>query len=143
MLKAINKYWGWTGMNGTDIVGQNTFCNLLILGDQGRYWRICPEELSCKVVARDAEEFQKLIADEDFQLDWNMSNLVALARRGLGPLEPGHAYYLVIPAVFGGPYDATNIRTVPLAELIHHAGDWARAIKDLPEGGQIELGVIE
>jgi hypothetical protein len=72
-----------------------------------------------------------------------MSNLVKLARKNFGRLRNGWVYYLVIPSVFGGQYDVSNIRPVPIEELIEHSGDWAFFIKGLPDGAQILLRVID
>ena len=143
MLDTLNKHWGWSGLNGIEIVGRNPFGNLLVLDETQAYWRICPEELSCEIVAANSQEYMQLMAREDFQIDWDMSNLVDLARKHLGPLRDGWAYYLVIPSIFGGPYDASNIRCVPIEELIAHSGDWGLEVRDLPDGAQIKLRVID
>jgi hypothetical protein len=142
ILGKIQKHWGWTGLKGIEIVGRNEFGNILVSDENQAYWRISPEDLICEIVAENPDDYFKLIEDEAFQVDWKMSNLVELAREHLGSLKQGWAYYLVVPATFGGRYDATNIRSAPLDELIGHTGDWALAIKDLPEGAQIELRVI-
>lgn len=128
---------------GIEIVERNEFGNFIVLGEDQAYWRICPEELTCEVVAGSQPDYLQLVESEDFQMDWNMTNLVQLARTHLGRLKEGWAYYLVVPATFGGRYYEANIRSVPLEELIGHSGDWALAIKDLPDGAQIELRVID
>ncbi len=143
MLGKINKHWGWTGLKAIEILGRNEFGNFLLLDENQTYWRICPEELSCEIVAENSQDYLQLVEDEEFQVDWKVSNLVELAREHLGSLNEDWAYYLVIPGMFGGQYDASNIRTVPLDELIGHSGDWAFAIKDLPDGAQIKLRVID
>lgn len=143
ILSKIQKHWGWTGLKGIEIVGRNEFGNFLVLDEEQAYWRICPEELSCEIVAKNPRDYLGLVEDENFQADWRMSNLVELAREHLGSLKQGWAYYLVIPGVFGGQYDVSNIRTVPLDELIGLSGDWALAIRDLPDGAQIKLTVID
>ncbi|MEJ6401463.1 T6SS immunity protein Tdi1 domain-containing protein [Yoonia sp. 2307UL14-13] len=143
IIHKINEHWGWTGLNATEIVGRNEFGNFLVLDQNQAVWRICPEELDCAMVAENSQDYLQLIEDEDFQVDWNMSNLVKLACQNLGSLKEGYAYYLVIPGVLGGEYDASNIRSVPIEELIEHSGDWALAIRDLPDGAQIELRLID
>ncbi|MHA6263037.1 T6SS immunity protein Tdi1 domain-containing protein [Arenibacterium sp. CAU 1754] len=143
LLGRINEHWGWTGLKGIEIVGRNEFGNFIILGEDRAYWRICPEELTCEIVAGNQSDYLQLIETKGFQIDWNMTNLVELARKHLGSLKKGWVYYLVVPAIFGGRYDETNIRSVPLEELVGHSGDWASAIKDLPDGAQIELRVID
>ncbi|MCY4335104.1 MAG: DUF1851 domain-containing protein [Litoreibacter sp.] len=143
VLGKINKHWGWTGLKGIEIVERNEFGNLIVLGEDWAYWRICPEELTCEIVAENRSDYLQLVESEEFQTDWNMTNLVQLARKHLGNLKKGWTFYLVVPATFGGHYDEANIRSVPLEELIGHSGDWALAIKDLPDGAQVELRVID
>ncbi|MCK0143731.1 T6SS immunity protein Tdi1 domain-containing protein [Aliiroseovarius sp. F20344] len=142
-VDLIGKHWSWLGANPKRIVDLNQFGNIIFLDHDGRYWRICPEELSCEVVADSEYRFTELRENKDFQVDWEMGPLVDLAHHKLGPLIPGYAYYLVIPAVFGGEYSASNIQTVPLEELISLSGDFARKTHDLPDGAQIELKVTD
>ncbi len=141
-LSDINRAWGWTGLIADEIVGLNEFGNFLVKDVNGCFWRICPEELFCRVVAKNSHEFSQLVNSENFKADWEMENLVTLARQHVGSLKGGWVYYMVIPATFGGPYEATNIRSVPLGELIDFAGDWARETDNLPDGAQIEMRVI-
>ena len=143
LLSRINEHWGWTGLKGIEIVRCNEFGNFMILGEDKAFWRICPEELTCEVVAVNRSDYLQLVESEDFLPDWSMDGLVGLARKHSGTLKKGWAYYLVVPAVLGGRYDEVNIRSVPLEELIEHSGDWALAIKDLPDGAQIEFRVID
>ena len=143
LLEIVNASWGWIGLNAVEIVGRNAFGNLLVVDDAGKYWRICPEELSCEVVSDDAAEFSSLVESEEFQVDWEMSRIVELAKANLGEIPSGRVFYLVIPGIFGGPYDETNIKSVPLGELISFSGYWAEEIKDLPDGAQIKLRIID
>jgi len=143
LLKKINTHWGWSGLKGTEIVARNAFGNILVIGQNGTYWRICPEELTCEVVAKNPLEFFILNENEAFQADWEMSDLVDVARLSLGDLKKDWVYSLVIPGVLDGPYESSNIRSVSLEELIEFSGDWALAIKDLPDGEQIRLRVID
>ena len=143
LLEIVNASWGWVGLNAKEIAGRNAFGNLLVVDDAGKYWRICPEELSCEVVSDNAAEFSSLVKSEEFQIDWEMSRIVKLAQASLGKIPNGRAFYLVIPGIFGGAYDETNIKSVPLEELISFSGYWAEEIKDLPDGAQIKLRIID
>ncbi len=130
-------------MAAVEVMGQNEFGNFLLRDQDNAYWRICPEELSCEIVANNLAEFSKLLEDEEFLLDWEMSALVELARQCVGLLKNDRVYYLVIPAVLGGEYDESNIRSVPLSELISLTGDWAREIANLPDGAKVQIRVID
>ena len=139
MLQVITKSWGWVGIEPRAIVGENDFGNLMIKDVQGHYWRLCPEDGHCKVVARDRQTLEQLSKDQDFLQDWSMVNLVNAAREKLGELPPGRKYYFVIPSVLGGEYAAENMQTATLHEVIGISGDIARQIRDLPDGSKIRL----
>jgi len=143
LLGKINEHWDWTGLKGDKIIGRNEFGNFLVLDEGSAYWRICPEELSCEIVAETSKDFFELVESEDFRLDWEMTNLVEMAQHQLGSLQAGWAFHLIIPALFGGPYEASNFGTAPLEELIELSGEWALTVKDVPEGGHVILRVTE
>ena len=110
---------------------------------EGKYWRLCPEDVYCEVVAKNQTELDKLSSDQEFLEDWYMQALVENAQEHLGPLADGRKYCLVIPSILGGEYDISNIKTVPLVELISFSGDLAKQIKDLPDGAQVKLKVVD
>ncbi|WP_193367232.1 T6SS immunity protein Tdi1 domain-containing protein [Pelagibius marinus] len=143
LVNIISEAWGWTGIRPRRIVDRNAFGNLLIEDHEEKYWRICPEELSCSVVAGGTVEFQQLIEDAEFRRDWQMAALVAEAEAELGEPEEGRCFCLKIPAVVGGAYTMANIGQICLEELIGFSGDFAEQIKDLPDGARIRLKVVE
>jgi hypothetical protein len=139
VLTTIRNAWGWTGLDPAQVEAVNPFGNVIVRAADGAFWRICPEQLSCEVVARDAEQYAALCADEDFQVDWQMERLVQLAQSTLGPTSEGRCYCLKVPALLGGAYDADNLGTIDLDELASFAGDIAKQIKDLPDGTQVTI----
>jgi hypothetical protein len=143
MLDTIRKAWGWIGLDPAEVVATNAFGNLVVRASDGAYWRICPEELSCEQVAGNAEEFATLSAEEEFRTDWEMARLVELAREKLGPVPAGRCYCLKLPGVIGGKYEPANIGTISLDELISFSGDLADQIKDVPEGGNIQIEIVQ
>jgi hypothetical protein len=143
IVDEIKESWGWVGIEPLEVVGENDFGNLMIKDIEAKYWRLCPEDLYCKVVAQNRAELDALSADEEFLADWYMKALVEVAKDKLGPLEEGRKYYMVIPGVLGGEYGINNIKTLPLAELIRLSGDLGKQIKDLPDGAQVKLKVVD
>ncbi|WP_202947438.1 T6SS immunity protein Tdi1 domain-containing protein [Sulfurovum sp. AR] len=69
--------------------------------------------------------------------------MVDVAQDKLGPLEEGKKYYLVIPGALGGEYGIDNIKTAPLMEIIRYSGDVGKQIKDLPDGAEVKLKIID
>ena len=143
ILRSISTHWGWVGADPIAFVGKNAFGNVIFKQQDHSYWRLIPEECECSQIAADDQAYERLVADAEFNIDWGMLRLVQLAREGLGPLESHYCYYLMVPAVLGGRYETENIRSAPLLEIIEYSGELAKQIKDLPDGAEIELKVME
>jgi len=143
IIEEISSAWGWSGIQPEEVVGENDFGNLIVKDVAGLYWRICPEDVYCEVIAKNREELDALSTDQEFLADWYMQALVEQAEEKLGPLNEGRKYHFVIPGLLGGEYGASNFQTVPLIEQIRFSGDLGRQIKELPDGAQVKLKVIE
>jgi len=143
LLDDVRSAWGWAGIEPVNVIDDNDFGNLLIEDIRGQYWRLCPEELYCKVVAGNSEELNCLVKDPEFLSDWHMRALVDEAFQQLGALAPGCKYCLKIPGVLGGKYDKANLGTISFDELIRASGDIAQQIAGLPDGTFFELSVTD
>lgn len=143
IIEEIASAWRWTGIQPEEVVGENDFGSLIVKDKSGKYWRICPEELYCEVIAKNREDLDVLSANQEFMADWYMQPLVERAEETLGPLGEGRKYHFVIPGVLGGEYRASNFQTVQLVEQIRFSGDLGKQIKELPDGAQVKLQVIE
>jgi hypothetical protein len=143
LVEEIRQYWGWVGIEPVEVVGENDFGNLIVKDDDGKYWRLCPEDCYCKVIAADRCELDALSTDQEFLCDWNMAHLVSLANDQCGPLSEGRKYCLKIPGVSGGAYGGDNLATAPQIDLVRFSGDIARQIEELPDGAKIKLQVVE
>lgn len=131
ILDAINDAWGWTGVRAVEVVGANAFGNLIVLDDDGHYWRLRPQDLYCELLATSRAAFDALAFDQAFLDDWYMPELVHLAEAVLGPLVPGRSYCQRIPSALGGHYGCDNLTIAPLAELIRFAGEGAQQYEGL------------
>ncbi len=143
IIQEIQESWGWIGIDPEEIVGENNFGNLLIKDSEGKFWRLCPEDVYCEVVAETRAELDALSKDQEFLEDWYMQSLTDQAKEALGDLENGRKYHLVIPGVLGGEYAISNIRTVSLIDQVRYSGDLGKQINEMPDGAQIELKVID
>ena len=142
MIETVRSAWSWIGLDPEEIVANNAFGNVIVRAIDGSYWRICPEELSCEVIARSQIEYERLLDHEEFTADWEMSELVTIARDKLGPLSPGRCYCLKMPAFLGGKYVAENLGTNSRLEVISFSGDIAQQIKDIADGGKAEIKIV-
>lgn len=143
LIASIDRGWGWCGIQPEEVVGENDFGNLMVRDVRGMYWRICPEDLYCKVVAEDRASLDALSKDQEFLHDWYATALVEQARQRLGPLEPGRKYCLKIPGTLGGEYGGRNLAHLQLTELIEASGSIAQQIEGLPPGSKVRLQVSE
>lgn len=143
LIETIRSAWGWCGVDPDEVIGENDFGNLILKDSAGCYWRLCPEELSCELVAHDRKELDALSADQEFLRDWHLSALRDEAFGRLGVLPEGRVYCLKIPGTLGGEYGGDNLATIELDELIRASGHMALQIKDLPDGAQVRLQVTE
>lgn len=143
LLIEIGQSWGWTGIKPVQVVKENPFGNLVIQDTNGKYWRLCPEEVSCEIIAESKLELDRLFEDRSFLDDWYMTPLVSLAEDLCGPLTRNRKYHLRVPGVLGGEYGGSNLVTVDQIDQLRFSGDIGRQIRDLPDGSEIELKVVE
>lgn len=143
VIDELRVAWGWVGIEPVEVVGENDFGNLMIKDKDGKYWRLCPEDLSCKVVAQNREELHVLSHDQEFLQDWYMRALVEQAKESLGPLTEGRKCCLKIPGILGGEYGGSNLATISLVELIRFSGDVAKQLKDLPSGAKVKFEITD
>ena len=89
ILETVQSGWGWTGIEPAELMDENDFGNFIIKDVHGQYWRLCPEDCYCEVVAADQSAIEALTVDSEFLVDWQMSALVDQATQRLGPLAAG------------------------------------------------------
>jgi hypothetical protein len=131
-VEEINEAWGWVGLNAVEVLGENAFGNLIIRDEEGRYWRISPENLCCEPVAQDRAALDALSYNQAFLNEWYMPEEVHLAECILGPLSAGRKYCLKIPSALGGDYGGDNLAMAPLSALIRFSGEGAQQFDGLP-----------
>lgn len=143
ILDEVKESWGWTGIDPKEVVAENDFGNLIMKDADDKFWRLCPEDVYCEVVAESIAEYNLLIKDKEFLEDWFMQAMVEEAEKKLGALKPGYKYHMVIPGILCGEYNESNFNVAPLYEIVRFSGDLGRQIQDLPDGAKIEIKWIE
>ncbi|HLN52733.1 MAG TPA: T6SS immunity protein Tdi1 domain-containing protein [Lentimicrobium sp.] len=143
MLASINKAWDWTGVKAIEIVQMNDFGNIIFKTIENEFWRICPEELYCIKIADSQSEYEKLLKNSSFIEDWEMANIVRIAKETVGELMDGEKYCLKLSGVLGGEYNCDNIGKNSHMEQIGFSGYLAKKIKHLPDGTKVILKVIK
>jgi len=142
VLNEVREAWAWVGIEPEEIVTHNEFGNLIIKDAEDKFWRLCPEDIYCKVVANSIQEYNELINDEEFVEDWFMATMVEEAKQSLGELKPDYKYHLSVPGALDGEYSGDNITTAPLLEMIRFSGDLGKRINELADGTEIKFKPI-
>ena len=141
MISEINKSWNWKGFKAVEVLYENDFGNVIFRTEKSGFWRLCPEEISCLKIANTEIELKTLLDDSEFIEDWQMTNLISLAKNELGELDENMKYCLKMPAVLGGKYEVSNIGKINFQELISFSGNIGFQIKDLKDGQKIRFDI--
>ncbi len=139
MIDDINSAWGWKGFRAKKIIEINDFGNVILKSAKHQYWRICPEEVTCKMIAQNDSDYNNLWNDSEFLEDWHMTKIIESAKSKMGELTGDSKYCLKIPALIGGKYELKNYGTAPFRELILFSGSLAEQTKDLPNRSKINF----
>jgi len=143
IIEEVKEAWGWVGIEPTEIITENEFGNLILKDAENKFWRLCPEDVYCEVIANSIEAYNELITTPEFLNDWNMLVMVEEAIKKLGALKEGYKFYLVIPGILNGEYTGMNMKTAPFIEIIRWSGALGKQIKDLPDGAEVKLKVLD
>ena len=128
ILDTVTSAWGWVGITPEKVIAENEFGNLIIKDLEGMYWRLCPEDLYCEVIADDDADYNELVKDEEFNQDWFMDVMVNKATEKFGPLEDGFKYHMLEPGALGGKYAVFNIKPVAFERIIKFSGELAQKV---------------
>jgi hypothetical protein len=142
LLKEVKEAWGWSGVEPVEIVTENDFGNLILKDKNDHFWRLCPEDVYCDVVAKSIVEYNALIEDDEFLDDWFMPELSAEAEKKLGSLDANRKYYMITPGILGGEYEGKNLKITTLAKTIRFSGDLGKQVKDLEDGAEVQINDI-
>lgn len=141
-LEQVAEHWAWSGVVAVEVVVDNDFGNLILKDADDKFWRLCPEDVYCSVVAESIEAYNALIQNEEFLEDWHMTALVSQAKIMHGELEADERFCLKVPGILGGDYFGANVIKASQDDIIVSAGRLGQHIKDLPEGTKIDLNDI-
>jgi hypothetical protein len=135
--------WGWLLPPEVTVWLVNRFGDLFIVFEDGAVQRLDVALGLLKVVATNRDEFCHRIDTPRVADDWLMIPLVdALVESGV-TLGPGQCYGFRTPPVLGGEYVIANIVPIPATEYISYCGDLHHQIKNLPDGAQVRIRVID
>ncbi len=142
ILDAVNEAWGWTGIIASRIWAHSPMSHLLVSDPDELFFYIDPDGMAVLPLGSQQEAQAYLDEPEANELWWG-GELVEKARTIMGDPPEGSVFNLKPEKLIEGDYCAQNMWTWPLIELIHSTGSVAEQIKDLPDGSQCQLKIIE
>lgn len=128
ILESVIQHWGWTGIKPVKVIAENEFGNIIMQDESEQFWRLCPEDLYCDVIADDKDDYNDLVKDEEFNQDWFMDVMVHKATEKYGPLKEGFKFHLLEPGALGGKYAVFNIKPIEIERIIQFSGELAQKL---------------
>lgn len=135
--------WAWLLPRELTVWVVNRFGDLFVVLDDGSVWRLDLGAGTFEKTAADRDEFCDHIDEGDNADTWLLVPLVDRLVAAGKVLSPGRCYGFRIPPVVGGAYSVDNINPLPVAEVYGWSGSFHEQIRDLPDGAEIELKVID
>jgi len=129
ILQSVIQHWGWTGIKPVKVIAENEFGNIIMQDENEQFWRLCPEDLYCDVIADDKDDYNELVKDEEFNQDWFMDVMVHKATEKYGALKEGFKFHLLEPGALGGKYAVFNIKAVEFERMIKFSGELAQQVQ--------------
>mgnify|MGYP000742613821 CR=1 FL=1 len=142
-LEVVAEFWAWSGVEAEELVVSNDFGNMILKDADNKFWRLCPEDVYCAVVAESIDAYNALIQDEEFLEDWHMVVMSSQAKKSLGELAEGEKFCLKVPGVLGGDYLGANVIKAPVDEILASSGRLGKHIQDQKDGAKINLAEVD
>ena len=139
IIEVINKAWNWAVPKVKEILAVNSMGNVFLKDSEGKYWRICPEELTATLEAKNNDEVEIVFNNPEYKEDWQLLGLIDEAESHFGKIEVGECYAFIKPAVIGGDYSVKNMRVASIYEYLSFTGDIAFQTKDLKQGDEVNI----
>jgi hypothetical protein len=136
-LKHLAKDWRWLiDVDRQTLLGISPFGDLLLQDDTG--------EISLLDINLGLVEYASTGSTDPASLfPIAFDDRIASGYRAFGyTLLPGQCYGYKVQAVTGGSLEVENVYIASVAEYISFMGDFHYQIKDIPDGGTIEIKVI-
>ncbi|CAH1672339.1 MULTISPECIES: T6SS immunity protein Tdi1 domain-containing protein [unclassified Chelatococcus] len=126
---------------GARILGANLFADTFIADEHGAVLMLEPAAMNITRIAASEGEFWKaLVTDPE---GWLLRPLVDRCRTaGLHPSPEQCLAFTTMP-VFGGRYEVENIWLCTRREWLSATADMWRQIRDLPDGTQVQIRVVD
>ncbi len=134
--------WAWLLPRQFTVWIMNRFGDLFIILDDGTVHMLDVGAGSLNKLAENRDNFRSRVDEDDNANDWLMIPLVdRLTATGI-KLKKGECYSYREPPILGGDYTVENTCVVPVADHYAMFGSIHEQIKDVPDGGEIEIKIV-
>ncbi len=117
----------------------NRFGNAILVFEDGSVHYLDVGRIALRRIAESRDMFSTLLKMEENARDWLMIPFVDICARAGMTLGPNRCYCFKISPIFGGTYELKNFGTISVAEYYGAMASIEAQIRDVPDGGQIEL----
>jgi hypothetical protein len=135
--------WSWSLPPEFRLLMANRFCDLFLVPPDGTVHLLDVGAGSLTKVAESRDDFSNKFDEGETANNWLMIPLVdRLVAAGM-ELKPGECYGFKMPPVFGGKYSVENCAVLPIADLLGAYGSIHEQLRDVPDGAQVTLRVVD
>ena len=127
--------------SGYRILGANCFADFFVADETGRVHMLEIAAASISQICDSENQFWlDLVHDQE---GWLLRPLGDRCRNaGLG-LPPDSCYAFKTFPIFGGLYEVANIFVCPLDQWLSVMGEVYQSIKDLPDGAEVKIQIVD
>jgi hypothetical protein len=127
--------------SGARVLRTNLFGDAFVVDDRGSVHILDRGGCSVDRIASSAEDFWREVREDVH--GWQLRPLADACRRAGKVLTDGHCFAFTIPPVLGGDYSVENVWVAPCAEWFSLSASLFEQIKDLADGAQVTLKIVD
>lgn len=142
VLDSVNEGWAWTGIRFVEIHAQSVMGHLMLSDEEGCYYYLDTDGMRMEPLGN-LDAAKAHFAREETREIWEARGLIDPARERLGDPPEGSVFTLNPRDWITGDYKHENMCHLPLQEIVFLSGDLARQIKDLPDGQEIQIRIVD
>jgi len=135
--------WTWLIGTGKEVLLVSTIGDMFLTDDNKRVYWLDVGSGEFKLVANTIEDFEEKLKNVEQVNEWFMIDLATELRHSGNKLKDGQLYsYKKLP-IIGGDYTAENFAPLEIVEHFGYTGDIHEQIKDLPNGTEVEIKIVD
>ncbi|MFT5572092.1 MAG: hypothetical protein ACI9FR_001013 [Cryomorphaceae bacterium] len=135
--------WRWLVGEDARLVLISSMGDIFFQQSAGAVYSLLTGSAEYQKVAKNSEDFQQKLSDDEFIREWFVVNIVSeLKEKGMN-LEQGMLYGFKQLPVLGGLYHADNFELIDIEVHLATTGQINYHIKDLPDGTEVKFDITD